>query len=259
MANDDDVQQLLAAAKSVLHQFEKWLDSHDDPATRLAFEECWNSYYALFETWKSKDQKQLVANMSAYYLELVRLKHTLADAEPGLDEQLEQQLAQVKERLRGVGGSVALEHLAEAENAMLSSSQIEELRAATPSPTPREAPQQQQQQQQQMSREQLARLLGGYAPVSGISNEQVAHEIIIDPDFKLQKHTPHTELERRVKTIATQAFFDHVAEDIRKTLPVLMADVRQVNSKQSYPHYLIIIIIIIMSSHICFFLSVYSL
>src|SRR5207253_842042 len=40
-----------------------------------------------------------------------------------------------------------------------------------------------------------------------LTNEQLAHEIIIDPEFELQP-PKRTELEERVKSMATKAFFD---------------------------------------------------
>ncbi|KAI8391078.1 T-complex 11 [Radiomyces spectabilis] len=58
------------------------------------------------------------------------------------------------------------------------------------------------------------------------------HEIIVDPNFKLQTHQPQSALEERVKSIATQAFFDKLAEDIRsgnaeQSIASIMEDVRK--------------------------------
>ncbi|KAG0183078.1 hypothetical protein DFQ29_000081 [Apophysomyces sp. BC1021] len=230
-------QDLLSAAKKLLHFYEKWLDSHNSQvqsSAKLALEECWNTFYALFESWKSKDMKHLLTNMSAYYLELVRLKHMLTiqgDVE-GADTQLDEQLNQVKTRMYQLGGRAALERLAEAEKGLIAELSGGGASSVPPSPTPRpEKLPGSQEQQPQVSPEQLTRLLSGYAPASGISNEQLAHEIIMDPDFKIQKHQPQTKLEEQVRQMATKAFFDQVRDDIRdghpeRSLPNLMRDIR---------------------------------
>ncbi|KAI9264046.1 T-complex protein 11-domain-containing protein [Phascolomyces articulosus] len=241
-------QQLLASAKRVLQLFEEIVHSQGgqpNSATKLAFEQCWNGYYALFQSWKSNDMTQLVANMSAYCIELMRLKKTLGKQgeEDGINDQLNQQILQVKDRIRGIGGAPALEQLNESEAALSQSSEV----AATtriaspgpssvpPSPTPRPERSSTHEEPPSISTEQLNRLLGGYAPVSGITNQQLAHEIIIDPNFKLQRPTvdekPKT-LEQHVQKIATQAFFDAVEDDIsngrsENSLPGLMGDIRQ--------------------------------
>ncbi|KAI7851859.1 T-complex protein 11-domain-containing protein [Circinella umbellata] len=241
-------KQLLASAKKVLQHFEEIVHSQENQpslTTKLAFEQCWNGYYALFESWKSNDMTQLVANMSAYCMELMRLKETLGKQgdDDGVNEQLDQQIVQVKERIHAVGGASALEHLAEAEQALHQSYQQQDAARTSlpgpssvpPSPTPRPERSTVQEEPPSISAEQLNRLLGGYAPVSGITNQQLAHEIILDPDFKLQRAStdedPKT-LEQQVRKIATQAFFDAVEEDIKngcpeKSLPPLMDDVRQ--------------------------------
>ncbi|KAI9478917.1 T-complex protein 11-domain-containing protein [Zychaea mexicana] len=236
-------QQLLASAKRVLQHFEQIVQSQEDhlgSASKLAFEQCWNGYYALFESWKSKDMKQLVANMSAYCIELVRLKQTLGKQgeEEGVSEQLDQQILQVKDRIRKVGGPSALEHLTQVEQALNQPTETAgspRPSSVPPSPTPRPERSLGQDEPPSISTEQLNRLLGGYAPVSGITNQQLAHEIIIDPDFKLQRQASDAEaktLEQQVRKIATQAFFDAVEDDIKNglpenSLPTLLGDIRQ--------------------------------
>ncbi|KAI8150307.1 T-complex protein 11-domain-containing protein [Fennellomyces sp. T-0311] len=236
-------QQLLSAAKDLLKRFELIVQTQEDQlgsSTKLAFEQCWNGYYALFESWKSKDMQQLVANMSAYCIELIRLKQTLGKQgeDDGVSEQLDQQILQVKERVREVGGQSALDRLAEAEHALIQSSVSQEQStdgpsSVPPSPTPRPERTKSQDELPSISAEQLNRLLGGYAPVSGITNQQLAHEIIIDPDFKLQRQDRDAKtLEQHVRNIATQAFFDSIEDDIKngcpeKSLPMVLNDVRE--------------------------------
>ncbi|CAG8812793.1 29744_t:CDS:2, partial [Racocetra persica] len=73
--------------------------------------------------------------------------------------------------------------------------------------------------------------LGGSQVNLGLTNEQLAHEIIIDPDFEL-KPPKLSELEERVRAIATKAFFDSVKADLEqgqyeRWVPELLSDVKQ--------------------------------
>ncbi|GET00023.1 T-complex protein 11-domain-containing protein [Rhizophagus clarus] len=65
----------------------------------------------------------------------------------------------------------------------------------------------------------------------GLTNEQLAHEIIIDPEFELQP-PKRTELEERVRSMATKAFFDSARADFEKGkydvwIPNLLSDIKQ--------------------------------
>ncbi|CAG8457132.1 13622_t:CDS:2 [Cetraspora pellucida] len=73
--------------------------------------------------------------------------------------------------------------------------------------------------------------LGGSQVNSGLTNEQLAHEIIIDPDFEL-KPPKLSELEERVRNMATKAFFDSVRADFEqgryeRWVPELLSDIKQ--------------------------------
>lgn len=82
--------------------------------------------------------------------------------------------------------------------------------------------------------QQLGQLLNGYVPSSGLTNEQLAHELIMDPEFKLKSYEPSNDLEKRVRMMAEKAFFDKIAEDIEQgtaqtSLPALIKDVKNVS------------------------------
>jgi hypothetical protein len=66
----------------------------------------------------------------------------------------------------------------------------------------------------------------------GLTNEQLAHEIIIDPEFELQP-PKRNKLEDRVRSMATKAFFDSARAEFEKGkydvwIPNLLSDVKQV-------------------------------
>jgi hypothetical protein len=232
----------------MLQLFEIWLRAHGRPgatAARLAFVNAWNDYNLLFETWKSRDCDQLIKNMINYYVELSTLRQSVIAQQQNGDatavgDQLEQQLEQVKTRLQKVGGNDAIESLQRAlemASGSTSTGRRKQQQINTPrSPTlDNEYETQQNASNNNANPEQLGQLLNGYTqPSSGLTNEQLAHELIMDPEFKLERYSPSNDLEKRVKMMAEKAFFDKVAEDIEQgraelSLPSLIKDVKMVS------------------------------
>lgn len=268
----DEIQALLVSAKTMLHAFERWLnDKTTDmpPQILLEFDSCWNSYYSLFEAWKAKDTEQLVTNLIAHYIEVGQLWESLRDrveVTPEWQQQLDEQRAQLRDKLAKVGGDAAIERLADVERHINAAREALENRRrrdsvnpeAPPSPTPR--PQAELRNnpvspmaitsispstsprisssptsgspattQFSVTAEQLARLMSGYAPPGVLTNEQLAHEVVMDPDFKIERK--HNELEDRVRNIATKAFFDSMREDFEneeygRWAPGLLTDIK---------------------------------
>ncbi|ORY96122.1 T-complex protein 11-domain-containing protein [Syncephalastrum racemosum] len=246
-------QQLLSAAKQLLQRFERWIKTPEELGTpqsdlRVTFEECWNTYLDLFESWKSADQDELLSNMSAYCLELCRLKHALGrqgEAE-GLAGQLNEQIQYIKRRIEGIGGPEAVEKYSLAEQALEASlhhqgSSASSAKPPPPSPTPRarrihdDAMAATTQPQQTThspppSQDFIAEMLSQHV-TGDWTNEKLAHEIVLNPDFELQKPQDQSELERRVREMATKAFFDKLEEDIQQdqahlSLPQLLVEIR---------------------------------
>lgn len=227
----------------MLHLFEIWLRAHGRPGAtkaRLAFVSAWNDYNILFESWKSNDCEQLVKNMIKYYVELSTLRQTVIAQQNGdesVGEQLKQQLEEIKTKLEKLGGNNALERLQrslESASSSTSTGRKKQERINTPrSPLDDE---QNSPETQTTSPEQMTQLLSGFTqPSAGLSNEQLAHELIMDPEFKLQRYEPIDDLEKRIRLIAEKAFFDKVSEDIANgtpelSLPSLIRDVKSVKS-----------------------------
>ncbi|EPB89911.1 hypothetical protein HMPREF1544_03294 [Mucor circinelloides 1006PhL] len=240
--NGAEEKRLHSAAKNMLQLFEIWLRAHGRPgatAARLAFVDAWNDYNLLFETWKSRDCDQLVRNMISYYVELSTLRQTVIAQQNGdesVGEQLKQQLDQIKTKLQKLGGPDAIERLQRALEATASSTSTGR-RQQQQKNTPRSPEMDDEYESQQNATnsnanpEQLGQLLNGYVPSSGLTNEQLAHELIMDPEFKLKRYEPNNDLERRVRMMAEKAFFDKIAEDLEQgtayvSLPALIKDVK---------------------------------
>ncbi|KAI8364648.1 T-complex protein 11-domain-containing protein [Radiomyces spectabilis] len=223
-------QQLRTVAKETLENFESWLQLHDDSAgltAKRSFQDSWRNFYQQFEAWRTKDHDALVNNVFDYCIELLQLKTLLAENDdPSPMMQVEQQLSEVKSRLRQIGGQSALDRLAVAEQNLDQGSVSED----GPSSTPRSP----DKIDKTVNPEEFTKLLSSYAPYmsSAITNEQLVHELILDPEFKLQKYRPRSDLEDRVKTMATKAFFDKIAEeydrgDWQTSIAPLLQDVRE--------------------------------
>lgn len=227
----------------MLNLFETWLSAHGRPgatAARLAFVQAWNEYTVLFDTWKSSDCDQLIKNMVTYYVELSTLRQTMIaqQNDVSVGDQLQQQLDEIKTRISKLGGPNALSDLQKAlESSASSTSTGRKKQAQNNKPrTPEldnEFETQQDQRHSNVNGEQLGQLLNGYVPESGFTNDQLAHELIMDPEFKLKRHEPTNDLEKRVKMMAEKAFFDRVSQDIEQgtpelSLPSLIHDVKMV-------------------------------
>lgn len=224
----------------MLHLFETWLSAHGHPgatAARLGFVEAWNEYMTLFELWKSKDRNQFVDNLIAYYVQLSTLRQNMiADNDPSVGDELQQQLDRVKLRLEQLGGSVALENLQRAlEKSAASTStgrrrQQEKVKPRVPEVEERD---EMTKEQDEINKEQMNRLLNQYSS-SFFTNLQLAHELILDPQFSLENHVAESALERQVKEVAEKALFDQIVEEIERgemagCVPGLIHDIKQVH------------------------------
>ncbi|GAA5805691.1 hypothetical protein HPULCUR_011214 [Helicostylum pulchrum] len=238
--NGTEEKRLHLSAKQMLTLFETWLKAHGRPGAtvaRLSFVQAWDEYNLLFESWKSRDCNHLVENMIGYFVELSTLRQTMIaqDNDDSVGDQLQSQLNEIKTKLQKLGGPEALallQRALEMSAASTSTGRKKQQQKNTPR-TPKldnayetEA----DANRRGASGEQLGQLLNGYAPESGLTNEQLAHELIMDPEFKLQRQ-PTNDLERRVRMMAEKAFFDKIFQDIEKktpelSLPSLIMDVK---------------------------------
>lgn len=219
----------LTTIKHTLSMVDDWFDSNRPavgPLDRLALEETWNAYYSVAEACKAPSTtSQLFAPpLSALYLETVRLQQNVLDI--GHHYSLSTQLTQaITTLLTELKQSIAhYETPSQVDQLMETAEQIVAGHTTTvqmtnhsipssPTPRPQKAPSS-TTTDTMISSEQLERLLSGYA-ANGWTKEKLAHELMMDPDFQLQKSKPATELEQRIDSIARQAFFDRIDEDLR--------------------------------------------
>ncbi|KAI8327862.1 T-complex protein 11-domain-containing protein [Chlamydoabsidia padenii] len=239
---------LLESAKDLLQKFETWLDHPQRWQKRMAFVDSWCTFHSLFDQWKSKDCDQLISSMIGYYLELMSVQHVIHpntttnddDDDDGESQEvsdlLSRQMEQLKVRIGKLGGDYALQSL---ENQMVSvSHQLQQSKGKE-----KKKQQQQQQSSEQVqtdapSMDEMNRLMNDLPNTPLLTNDQLAHELILNPDFQLQadhhqrSSTNDNNLEIRVRSMATRAYFDRVNEDIQQgqyqtTLLPLLEDIRK--------------------------------
>jgi hypothetical protein len=155
--------------------------------------------------------------MIAYYIELAALRRTLIkqhDDDEKVGDQLFNQLEEVKRGINKIGGPNALDTLERtaAKQFDLNSSASKEKRKWS---TPRSPD---LNQEDQVVPDEMSKLVGGFNN-KNMTNDQLAHELIINPDFKLTLPPPASELEERVRLIAEKAFYDKVIEDMEHGNP----------------------------------------
>src|SRR5262249_30884862 len=94
----------------------------------------------------------------------------------------------------------------------------------TPSTTPSASPV--GPDMQRIASNQAANLFATFGVNNQMTNEQMAHELIMDPDFKLKGHE-ESGLAGQIRKIATKAYFDAIRDDFErgqsaKWIPILV-------------------------------------
>ncbi|ORX46112.1 Tcp11-domain-containing protein [Hesseltinella vesiculosa] len=166
-------------------------------------DEVWNSFYAVRESSQQSpnDQTLVSRNLSSFYLQLARLQQILTTA--SCPQELMDALTQLMEKHI----APQLMQIPAAASPPLGHAVI------SPPPSPTLLALADASTTNVVSAEQLERMLTGYGH-PGLSNEQLAHELILNPDFTLQAPPKHP-LQSQVESIAKQAFFDHLDEAYR--------------------------------------------
>lgn len=76
--------------------------------------------------------------------------------------------------------------------------------------------------------------------IKNVEDMQLAHEIAINPDFRLQPYQPESSLEERIKSIMHDAFWDLLREELNSNPPkydhaiALLGDIKDVRKIQSF-------------------------
>jgi len=204
-----------------------------------AFMEAWHEYYLLFEEWKTKDTEHVLNYMFEHYMQLEKLWESVQghpDVESHWKPQIEKQRAMIRDKVVKIAGKDALDRFGGTEPKVMvstvtgeSSKRIrhdsvnsskyltEDEQDTQPSPKP---------QTPKSPEVKLPDVLNEFG--SFLTNERLAHELIVNPDFEL---TPQVNpLEQQIKVVMKKAFFDKIRESLEKSdygwVPSIVSDIK---------------------------------
>jgi hypothetical protein len=251
---NDEQKNIKKAAVEMLNLLDKVMSDFSQEAVG-AFGVQWHSYHVLFEEWKAHDTEKLLAGMTEHFMELERLWESVRgqfNAEQEWKPRIDMQQKNIKAKVMRIGGKPAMLRLLTLQkefrgDVAMTEESGDDSHAGTPQrqrhdsvtasafesssteevvPSPVATPKQQRTalpQQSAAAMEQVASEFG-----SGLTNELLAHELIMDPDFELKPNKDS--LEARIAAMAKKAFFDKVREENDSkhlwATPVL-ADIRE--------------------------------
>jgi hypothetical protein len=236
-------KKIKALATRMIQNFDNWVNNGEMYLS--TFVEAWQDYHTRFEDWKSKDTEKLLEAMSEHFMQLERLQESVrgqVDFESQWKPKIEKQQHQIKSKVLRIGGQEALDRLLlgqkefREQNADSNDAEImaESMNRSTKqsvldSPYQQEGQKVETNQPGQMSPPEMNSALAEFGHM--VSNEKLAHELILNPDFELKRKTDT--FEAQVMMIAKKAFFDKIREDAAANkmswLPNVVRDIRQVS------------------------------
>lgn len=169
-----------------------------DPALTAGFPEMLFTYLTRFRAWKIPDEAILTCRIRHALIALYEAQaHLPADEahDSRLNTELRTQIARLRSKLRQIGGAEALERF-DAERGTVTAAQLDNMGGSTVT-----------------------------AFASRMTNEQLAHELLLDPTFQLTGEDgegatviPHP-IYSRIRASFHQAFWDSLIDDLRVAVP----------------------------------------
>nr|CAG8439011.1 15887_t:CDS:2 [Entrophospora candida] len=253
---------LFKSAKAMLNSLETWFDSiNNDKYNKIRcyglinnFLSAWHTYYRDFNIWKPKDSKKLANSLIAHYTELEKSRNTgkvnishqqkeirrnirdLGDDE--VTAKLERALGHLKKDFQIETGSGSGDvDTSDSINSMATDQESDEQEdcdnsnSCAPQRQPFVPPNMYDKASKKSPALRIIQSYGVPIEAAGLANEQLIHEIIIDPGFEL-KPLKLTGLEESVNQMAKKAYFDSIKEDFEKGkfiqwIPNLLNDIKK--------------------------------
>jgi hypothetical protein len=201
----------------------------------------WAEYKAAFNKWKARDTKVIIDSMIQHFVQLEQLWESVkdnVDADGQWRPRIERQQRLIKQKVQRLGGRSAIARLIAKVREMRDAHVDHDSLTSLP-----EARVEQKSNSVLDSRYNISLPVhaGPEKPVHDLhrslssfgapmSNEQLAHELVMDPEFELKRATNDT-LEGRVSKMAKKAFFDKIREDMSNGstawVPSVVTDIRQ--------------------------------
>jgi len=229
-------------ADRLLEAYEQMRISPEDSLKLSNLLETWETFYAEFVRWRHRDQEKMIQSMVAHWMELERLWFQVreqADGDANWKPNIESQQRLIQQKLSKMGKhalrklheeqakfreEMGYSGLSESESSASEDAPSESM-VTSPQRFPVESTNSsgrdsvlgQEEDTSESSKStgnpsvQVEKVIG---PFNGeLTNEKLAHELVMDPDFEL-KPPQVSPLEEQIRTIAKRAFFDRVREQV---------------------------------------------
>ena len=253
-------------ADQLISNMDYWISSSSSSviaSLAKSFMTSFKEYYAAFEAWKSKDTFKIIDELISYFMELDAVWIKVIPDDGAMEEWAEpiqqQQSAHLKRiekfgehavlRLIGVRKEYIKSVLDQDEGLEIVKSEVDTVTASqlyivkksgqdtvmNSSSTESLVKEPNEKPNEQIHLQQKVNEFG-----SILSNEMIAHELLLDPSFSL-KPVVKSELEERVSLMAKKAFIESVSKEIRekeysKTVFSLLMEIQSV--RHSFPNLL---------------------
>jgi hypothetical protein len=234
-------QHVKECAIKMLQLFDLIIDGNMEKVAE--FLEVWNDYHVAFEEWKAADTERILNYMYDHFMQLEKLRESV-QSEPGANAewnpQIEMQQKVIKDKVIRIGGKSALTRFLAGQKQfrdMSDGSDAEVMSDSSPSKrrpdsvknsrygdTPLESPlPPTTDEKPNVALNEVLNEFGSF-----MTNEKMAHELIMNPDFELTVN-PNS-LEAQIRNVAKRAFFDKIRQDIAEQqmtwVPGIIQDVR---------------------------------
>lgn len=249
-------EALQKAALAMLTDFEAWMSGSKSAAVLAlgrSFLASWIAYYDAFNQWKSGNSKDLVTDLIKHFMELERLWISVKEQEDAEDQwkpKIQEQQKQIHVRLARLNSS-ALDALMEKRSKALADYLVNEPNAesrpvtmtntspdvyktvtlnrrdsVTKSRSSSPSNSQTTENTPVPKQDQMTEVQNMW------SNHKIAHEMIMDPEFKMKRSDSNT-LEGKVAAMARKAFFDTIRDDFHNGkftthVPNLLKDIKEI-------------------------------
>lgn len=253
---DMDMQALITQSKDLLCAFESWISTANmyngfrgSPTRRHALADAYQPFSIAFNSWKERDQIELLNGMINQFVELDLLWQKVKDdSEPQValefKDSIKENQMMILSRMKTIGGNRATEMLKKAiqkARRKLRQKQADKKpRAVATEPEAANTQPPSLDMHSAMQRVEEGARADEDSTLSyqvddetrfKLSNRQIAHELALDRNFRFQERSK-SQIEQTIEYQAKKAFYDIMREDIdngelEKWIPSMAETVRQ--------------------------------
>lgn len=180
----------------------------------------WTDFRKGFNAWKAKDNKAMIDGLIEHFMQLEQLWSSVKeniDAESQWRPKIEKQQRLIRSKIQRIGGRSALARLALEVRKFRPSDSGTNINVLPESNSGHESKNSVLNSSYEFfpsSNEASADVVNDLKKFgSFLSNEQLAHELIMDPNFELGRDSK-TEMEKQITEVVKRAYFDKIRQDL---------------------------------------------